>query len=200
VTTPSWDDAYSSQAPAPWDIGRPQPAFARLAGQGLLSGRVLDAGCGTGEHVLLAAAHGAADAIGVDVSARAIARARAKAAERGIAARFEVGDALHLSLLTAPVDTIIDSGLFHVFSDSDRTAYVASLAAVLKPGGSAYLMCFSDKQPGDVGPRRVSEPELRAAFADGWTIDSITDESFTTNPRIGLPAAAHALLAVIRRA
>ena len=75
MTMPSWDGAYAASTPAPWDIGLPQPAFVRLAEQGLLSGRVLDSGCGTGEHTLLAAAHGA-DATGVDVSGRAIQRAR----------------------------------------------------------------------------------------------------------------------------
>ena len=58
---------HTPRVPAPWDIGRPQPAFVRLAEQGLLAGRVLDSGCGTGEQTLLAAAHGA-DATGVDVS------------------------------------------------------------------------------------------------------------------------------------
>jgi 2-polyprenyl-3-methyl-5-hydroxy-6-metoxy-1,4-benzoquinol methylase len=71
MTTPSWDDAYAASTPAPWDIGRPQPAFVRLAEQGLLAGRVLDSGCGTGEQTLLAAAHGA-DATGVDGSGLAI--------------------------------------------------------------------------------------------------------------------------------
>jgi cyclopropane fatty-acyl-phospholipid synthase-like methyltransferase len=198
VTTPSWDDSYKTETPAPWDIGRPQPTFVRLAEQGLLSGRVLDVGCGTGEQALLAATHGASEAMGVDVSARAVARARAKAAERGITARFEIGDALHLSQLTNSADTIIDCGLFHVFSDSDRAEYVASLASVLRPGGTLYLMCFSDKQPGDFGPRRVTEAELRAAFADGWVIDSITDDSFTTNRELGT-LSARAWLAVIRR-
>ncbi len=61
----SWDEAYTARTPA-WDIGRPQPAFVRLAEQGLLSGQVLDSGCGTGEHTLLAAEHGA-DALGIDV-------------------------------------------------------------------------------------------------------------------------------------
>jgi SAM-dependent methyltransferase len=64
---PDWDAAYEGTAPAPWDIGRPQPVIARLAGSGVLCGRVLDAGCGTGEHALLAAAHGA-QVVGVDIS------------------------------------------------------------------------------------------------------------------------------------
>ena len=134
VTTPgSWDEAYSGEAPPPWDIGRPQPAFARLADQGLLAGRVLDSGCGTGENTLLAAAHGA-DRLGVDLSARAIARARAKAAERGLAGPFETGDVLRLGDLGLTFDTIIDSGVFHVFDDEDRARYVASLAVGAEPG------------------------------------------------------------------
>jgi len=39
----------------PWDIGRPQPAFAALARTGAFRGRILDVGCGTGEHAVLAA-------------------------------------------------------------------------------------------------------------------------------------------------
>jgi hypothetical protein len=41
-----------------------------------------------------------------------------------------------------------------------------------------YLMCFSDRQPGDWGPRRVSHAELRAAFVDGWSIRSIEPATF----------------------
>jgi SAM-dependent methyltransferase len=199
MTMPSWDDVYAASAPAPWDIGRPQPAFVRLAEQGLLSGRVLDSGCGTGEQTLLAAAHGA-DAVGVDVSGRAIKRAKDKAAERGLVARFEVGDALRLGDLGLTFDTIIDSGVFHVFDDENRARYVASLASVLRPGGYCYLICFSDRQPGDFGPRRVSQDELRAAFSDGWTITSIEAAAFEVNePRLGIPFA-QAWLAVIERA
>ncbi|HET9899100.1 MAG TPA: class I SAM-dependent methyltransferase [Streptosporangiaceae bacterium] len=195
-----WDLAYTAEAPAPWDIGRPQPAFAGLASAGFLSGQLLDAGCGTGEHSLLAAASGA-DVVGVDLSEVAIARARAKAAERGLTVRFEVASALELARLGvtgAGFDVIIDSGLFHVFDDPDRPRYAASLASVLRPGGTLYLMCFSDRQPGDFGPRRVSEPELRAAFADGWAVVSIAADKFELNPGLPIPDA-QAWLATIRR-
>jgi len=199
MTTPAagWDSAYEAGSRPPWDIGRPQPAFVRLADGGLLRGRVLDAGCGSGEHALLAAARGA-DVVGVDVSPRAIERARRKAGERGIAVRFEVADALRLGELGLTFDTVIDSGLFHVFDDADRARYVTSLASVLEPGGTCYLMCFSDRQPGTMGPRRVSQEELRAAFSDGWAVASIVADAFEVNPGLGTPPA-QAWLATIRR-
>ena len=198
VTTPSWDAAYAASVPPPWDLGRPQPAFVRLAARGVLTGQLLDAGCGTGEQTLLAASSGA-DALGVDVSPLAIEQARAKAAARGISARFEVSDALSLEDLGLDFDTIIDSGLFHVFDDETRVRYVASLASVLGPGGHLYLMCFSDRQPGTFGPRRVSQDELRAAFGDGWTITAIQADTFEINPGTFGTSTAEAWLATISR-
>jgi SAM-dependent methyltransferase len=187
-----WDDAYGDQAP-PWDIGRPQPAFVRLAEAGSLSGDLLDAGCGTGEHAMLAAGHGA-HAVGIDISPRAIALARSKARERGVNAAFEVHDAMKLSSLGQSFDTVLDSGLFHTFDDADRAGYVAGLHTVLHSGGHLHLMCFSDRQPGDWGPRRVTEDELRAALGEGWRIESITEDRFEINPEMTGTSTAEAWL------
>src|ERR1700760_4077516 len=195
---PEWDASYTASPPAPWDIGRPQPTFVRLADEGRLTGRLLDAGCGTGENALLAASRGA-DVTGIDVAPTAIARARAKASGRGLTARFEVADVLDLGRLSLTVDTVIDSGVFHVFGDDDRARYVASLASVLRPAGTCYLMCFSDQQPGDWGPNRVRADELRAAFSDGWAVRSVAAGSFDINPLQGI-TRVHAWLAVISRA
>ena len=194
-TAGEWDDVYTGTPP--WDTGRPQPAFAALADAGALTGRVLDVGCGRGEHALLAAQHGAT-VTGIDIAPRAIEAARAKAADRGLAVRFEVGDALHLGRLREGFDTVVDSGLFHVFDDADRARYVTSLAAVIEPGGSHYLMCFSDSQPGTWGPRRVRREEIMLAFGDGWEVESITPDTFTVNPIEGTTSVS-AWLAVIRR-
>jgi SAM-dependent methyltransferase len=136
--------------------------------------------------------------VGADFSPLAIEQARGKAAERGLRARFEVADVLSLGPLGLAFDTVIDSGVFHVFDDTDRARYVASLASVLQPGGTCYLMCFSDRQPGDQGPRRVRQDELRAAFADGWSVTGIAADTFEVNPGFGT-TSVQAWLATIRR-
>ncbi len=202
MTTPiespgEWDDAYRKDAPPPWDIGRPQAAFAELAEAGLLSGSLLDAGCGTGEHTLLAAARGVT-AYGVDLSPTAIERARAKAVSRGLDARFDSGDLLTMSLPAAAFDTVLDSGVFHSFDDAGRARYVEVLTGVARPGAVLYLMCFSERQPGEWGPRRVTEAELRASFADGWSVERIEPATFEINP-VPQADSVDAWLAVFRR-
>jgi SAM-dependent methyltransferase len=156
----------------PWDIGRPQHVFQRLADSGALRGRVLDAGCGTGEHALMAASLGL-DAIGVDVSRKAIGLARRKAEDRGLAARFVVWDALDLPALGQRFDCVLDSGLFHVLDDADRSRYVESLRSAMISGGRYFMLCFNERVPGDLGPRRVSEGEIRRNFAEGWEVRSM---------------------------
>jgi ubiquinone/menaquinone biosynthesis C-methylase UbiE len=192
----SWDARYRDETPPPWDIGRPQPRFDALAQTGALQGRVLDCGCGTGEHSLLAAALGA-EVVGIDLSASAIDRARQKAAERGLRATFAAADALELPAPDQPFDVVIDSGVFHSFDDDDRPRYVASLRRQLRIGGTCYLMCFSDRQPGDWGPRRVRADELDDAFADNWTV-RLEPSTFVVNEIEGV-TEVQAWFATIQR-
>jgi cyclopropane fatty-acyl-phospholipid synthase-like methyltransferase len=192
--TEEFDALYEAGTP-PWDIGRPQSAFVRLADADQVKGRVLDVGCGTGEHVLMAAARGL-EATGVDTAPAAVRRARAKAVQRSLDARFEVWDALDLPALGLQFDSVLDCGLFHIFGDDQRARFVAGLRAVVVPGGRYFMLCFSDKEPGDWGPRRVSQDELRHCFADGWRIDAIEE----TVLEITLsPEGAHAWIAAFTR-
>ncbi len=180
-----WDASYTDGTP-PWDAGGPQPEVVRLCEQGTLAGPLLDAGCGTGDNALEIAARGI-DVVGIDVAPTAIRQAQGKAAERGIAATFMVADALWLEQLGRTFRSVLDCALFHTFDDDERAAYVAGLATITEPGGALHLLCVSDAAPGGNGPRRVSQAELRAAFADGWHVVSI-DEGRLLSAFGGFPA------------
>jgi SAM-dependent methyltransferase len=191
-----WDASYRD-GPAPWDIGRPQPAIARLASGGGFAGAVLDAGCGTGENGLHIASLGL-PVLGVDVAETALAIARAKAADRGIEIEFAAADALQLQLLGRRFATVLDCGLFHSFDSDERRGYVASLASVTEPGGTLYLLCFSDDGPG-TGPHPVTQQELQAAFnpGSGWHTAAIEPDRIRT--RFHDDAGAPAWVATVKR-
>jgi SAM-dependent methyltransferase len=190
-----WDASYRD-GPAPWDVGRPQPAIARLAAAGGFAGAVLDAGCGTGENALHLASLGLS-VLGVDVAETALAIARAKAEDRRLEVEFAAADALHLGRLGRRFATVLDCGLFHTFDGDERSAYVASLASVTERDGTLYVLCFSDDGPG-TGPHPVSRRELAAAFdpGGGWQVAAIEpDRVLTRFHDDGAPA----WLATIRR-
>ncbi len=169
---------YRRKAPV-WDIGRPQEAVVDLARSGQIQGRVLDIGCGTGENAIFLADLGH-DVLGLDIAPTAIAQARRKATERSVAASFAVADARDLFDLGQAFDTVIDSGVFHVFADEDRARFVSSLATLLSSGGRCFVLAFSDDEPGTWGPRRVSAAELRESFADGWRLDALEPAEYVT--------------------
>lgn len=190
---------YAAEAP-PWDIGRPQRAFME-AGDAI-RGRVLDSGCGTGELALWLAERGC-QVTGIDFLAVPLAAARRKAADRGIEANFLEMDALAIGEMPERFDAVTDCGLFHVFDDATRAAYVAALSKLLEPGARMFLLCFSDAEPGTHGPRRVSEAELRRAFGAGWVIESLEPARFENRPGIPgaefTPGGARAWFATVRR-
>jgi cyclopropane fatty-acyl-phospholipid synthase-like methyltransferase len=173
----TFETAYAGQAP--WDIGKPQKSFIDVAYQ--ITGRILDAGCGTGDTALFLAGRGN-QVTGIDFLAVPIERAKRKADERGLSVTFLVKDAMTLKDWHEQYDNVIDSGLFHVFSDEDRRRYVEGLATVLRSGGRLFLMCFSDEEPGTQGPRRVSRKEIENAFSQGWSIESIEPSRFEVRP------------------
>lgn len=173
----SFENLYAGQPR--WEIGRPQQAIIDVADQ--ITGSILDSGCGTGENALFFAKRGC-KVTGIDFLAEPIKIAKRKATERGLTANFLVMDALAIKELPELFDNVIDSGLFHVFSDDDRRRYVDGLASVLKPGSRLYLLCFSDEEPGDQGPRRVSRKEIEDGFAKDWVVESIEPSRYEVRP------------------
>jgi SAM-dependent methyltransferase len=195
----SFESLYAGQPR--WEIGRPQKALLAVADR--ITGSVLDAGCGTGENALYFASRGQ-KVTGIDFLAEPITIAKRKAAERGLTATFLVMDALALKELPEVFDNAIDSGLFHAFGDDDRRRYVEGLASVLKPGGRLFLLCFSDAEPGDQGPRRVTRKEIEDTFAQGWVVENIEPSRYEVRPDPNassfLDGGPRAWFVVVRRA
>ena len=180
------DSAY--QGTPPWDIGRPQKEFIDLVERGEINGPVLDIGCGSGDNALFFAQAGF-EAWGIDSSPLAIRKAQQKGAQRGLAVYFQVLNALELATLNRTFDTVTDSGLFHTLSDADRPLFVKSLHAVLSHNGTYFMLCFSDKEPADYGPRRITEKEIRETFSKGWRVNYIRPATFESNNRAKGPRA-----------
>jgi len=175
-TTPPldrFDEAYRSRS-APWVIGEPQPAIVELQRAGWIHSKVLDVGCGTGEHTILLTRLGY-DVLGIDFAPHAVEQARANAAEKGVDARFEVADAMNLGAEPG-YQTIVDSALFHIFDGADRAQYVNSLHAAVRPGGLVHVLALSDAGRG-FGPQ-VSETDIREAFDDGWALDALDTTTY----------------------
>lgn len=179
MTETHFESTYREQPPdgstvaaAGWDIGEPQPVVVELERAGSVRGRVLDAGCGTGENALLLAELGY-PVTGIDSAPSAIEHAGAKADRRGARADFAVADALELPGYRGCFDTVVDSGLFHVFSDTEREHYLAALHRACRPDALVHVLAFSEQEPGGWGPRRVSGRELRDAFTDGWVLQTL---------------------------
>jgi cyclopropane fatty-acyl-phospholipid synthase-like methyltransferase len=175
--TNEWDERYARDE-TPWDVGRPQPAVVSLAESGAIESRsrILDVGCGRGEHARYLAERGH-EVVGVDSSTRAVGEARAATASESVSYRVE--DALALPEGMGPFDAVLDCGLFHVFADRDRRRrYTDSLAGVVGDGGRAFVLAFATGAPEDWGPTPVAREGFAAAFASGWTVRDVSETAY----------------------
>jgi cyclopropane fatty-acyl-phospholipid synthase-like methyltransferase len=110
---------------------------------------------------------------GIDFTPAAIEKAEEKAAQRNLLVMFLVLNVLELHTVGRTFDTVIDSGLFHVLSDEDRPVFFDNLAAAIRRGGTYFMLCFSELEPGSYGSRRITQAEIRNSFRDGWQINYI---------------------------
>ena len=140
------------------------------------------------------------DATGVDLAVTALHTAERKAQERGLEARFLHQDARRLADLGESFDTVLDCGLFHVFTGDDRDAFAGSLRSAVRPGGRYFMLGFSDRQPDGPGPHRLTREDITGTFAAGWRADSVEPATIevTTSPA-GVPGVAGRLHPDLRR-
>ncbi|MBI4230623.1 MAG: class I SAM-dependent methyltransferase [Planctomycetes bacterium] len=159
-----WEQAYRT-GELPWDSDTPGRELVRLVESGLVRpGRALDVGCGSGTNAVWLAREGFS-VTGIDLSAEAIRLARAKAQAMEARVRFEVANLMDWKGAEASYDLVVDSGCFHSHAfAARRDLYARKIRDLLAPDGRFFLQCFSPKEPGDWGPRRVPLAEIERAF------------------------------------
>ena len=102
-------------------------------------GRTLvDIGCNWGRWTIAAARRGYRP-IGIDPSLEALLAARAVCAQLGVEADFVIGDARHLPLRTASIDTAFSYSVIQHFSKTDAAQAAAEVGRVLVAGGDALV-------------------------------------------------------------
>lgn len=196
-TSDAFEAAYRAPVRPPWDHDSPAAFVVELAEAGAFPSPVLDAGCGTGENALYLAARGL-EVVGVDAAETAIARARAKASQRGSKIEFRIADArvLDEQFDAARFASVLDCGLFHVFAEADdRARYGEALWRVTSPGAVLHLLCFSELNPSEPGARAsgfgthgITRAELEQALSLRWSLEAI-EPLVQTLQRPGQPGA-----------
>ena len=128
---------------------------ARTQGLRLLAarpgGRVLEIGPGTG-HALTALARSvgpAGQVIGIDLSARMLARSCHRAARAGYAGRVALvqGDAHHLPLVAGAFDAVVMSFVLELIDTPQIPALLEQCRLVLRPGGRLGVVSLQLTQP-----------------------------------------------------
>jgi SAM-dependent methyltransferase len=168
----------------PWDGHELSSALRELieGPAALPRSTAIDIGCGTGDAAIYLARQGW-QVTGVDVAAKAVERARAKAAAAHVRVDFTRADATRLSSAGVGEDfgLILDSGCLHGMSDDARDRYVAELGVVAGP--QTRLLIFAFTPGGQTGVRGVEHAEIERRFTPQWDLLSAADDAeMTDNP------------------
>lgn len=129
---------------------------------------VLDLGCGFGWFCRWAREAGAVSVLGIDVSERMLARAKAETADAAIT--YARADMERLELPPASFDLVYSSLAFHYIADLDRL--MAEVHRALVPGGS---LVFSVEHPIYTAP---SDPHwlFDSAGRKVWPVEGYLEE------------------------
>lgn len=171
-----WNEIYRGpRGEIPWDIGVPSQHLVEVIEKEKVKPcPALDICCGTGTEAIYLAEKGFKISA-IDVSKEAIKIAERKAQDAKIQVDFRVGNVLEMPFQDNSFGFVNDRGCFHCFSPAYRKWFAGEIHRVMKRGGKYLLRCFSDEEPGEWGPYRISKREIRETFSEYFEISEIQD-------------------------
>jgi SAM-dependent methyltransferase len=192
-----WQGRYAG-GDTPWELDRPSPRLQTvLADIDLKPCRAADLGCGTGASAVWLAQQGF-EVTGIDLSPLAVERARQRAEQAGVSCRFLAADLTVVPPeLGGPFDFLFDRGCYHVIRRIDVRPYLATLAAITRPGTVGLFLTGNACEPRSPGPPVVSEEEIRAEL--GSVFEVLRLEEFRFEPSLRDPDRPLGWSCLVRR-
>jgi len=176
-----WDRRYR-EGDVPWDTGQVSAELHRVISEAPIRPcRAIELGCGTGSNILWLERH-EFEVVGVDISARAIERARERARQMGAFAAFVVADALELPDLGAPFQFFFDRGCYHAVRRLDAARYVQNVHKITAPDAAGLVLAGNAREPHSPGPPVVTEEEIRREWGELFAIDWLREFHFDAPP------------------
>lgn len=165
-----WESHYVTND-MPWEKGAPHPALVDYLTRAQVRGKVLVPGCGTGHDVRALADHGA-EPVGFDIAPSAISSAQTF--PRTGNETYILGNLFDLDpTLIGAFDWVFEHTCFCAIDPSQRSAYVESVYAALKPGGQLLAIFYLDPgndSPDEGPPFEVPIAELDRLFLPGFEL------------------------------
>ena len=173
-----YHQAKESKISVPWDIKTHQRALEGV--QSMFKGNVLDVGTGLGDNARWLASLPLVTSVkAVDFAPLAIQEAISRGMGSGAPIHFQEADVFQPSAIapSASFDVLLDSAVYHcIGNDDDQRRYLKCVTSLIKVGGRAVMLVFSDENPAETwkGPRRINTLAATAMWQEaGWEIDSV---------------------------
>jgi SAM-dependent methyltransferase len=182
-----WDSIYARKAPDQVSWYRPhlERSLEFIDGARLSpDAAIIDVGGGTSTLVDDLLERGYFDVTVLDISAAAIANAKARLGAKSTRVTWVVGDVTSVGLPTSRYDFWHDRAAFHFLIDAAaRRRYIATVRAAVKPGGHVLVATFGPEGPtqcSGLDVVRYSAVTLQAEFGAGFKEIASAREVHTT--------------------
>ena len=167
----------------PWDAGQPDFNLIEVVSKNpILSGKVLDIGCGTGDNSIWLAQN-RFQVIGTDISDIAIEKAKEKASKANVECDFILIDFPKNKIEGAPFGFVFDRGCFHSFSsEDDRRRFAQNVTAHLQEAGLwLTIVGNADEERRGAGPPQRTALDIVLAVEPYFEILSLASSHFGSN-------------------
>ena len=149
--------ASGEEAISPAEGGR--IPLSNVAGKKLMRVPCRPRGGGTGADAICLARHGF-EVTAVDSSPTALERARNRAEQEDVLARFVLADVFEFAATAGQFDLIYDAGFYHFIRQVELDRFLDMLWRVTRPGSRYLALAGSAKESAEGGPPQVTEEEI----------------------------------------